>query len=122
MTTAVQSRSRFLTVLTVTAFAVAAASFTDRVYWWTHQQFLACDVQIADKPQPPYCRLYAELDWMFWYGPLVSLAISLLVLLLRRRRWHSSPVLPVVVFWLSALMSIRTAFVLLVGLAMRGIH
>jgi hypothetical protein len=122
MTTAVQSRSRFLSVLSVAAFTVAVASFIDRVYWWTHQQFLDCDVQIAGRPQPPYCRAYAELDWMIWYGPLVSLAISLAVLLLRRQRWHSAPVLPVVVFWLSVLMSIRTVFVFLVGLAMGGMH
>jgi hypothetical protein len=122
MTAEVQTRSRFLGVLSVTAFIVALASFVDRVYWWTHRQFLDCDVQISGTPQPPQCRAYAELDWMIWYGPMVSLAIALAVLLLRRRRWHSPPYLPVAVFWLSVLMSIRTAFVLLVGMAMSGMH
>jgi uncharacterized membrane protein len=118
----VDSRSRWLSVLTATAFIVALTSFLDRVFWWTHKQFADCAIQIGSVPQPPYCRAYDELDWIIWYGPPVSLVISAVVLLLRRRRWHSSPYTPVVLFWLSVLMSIRTVFVMLVRFAMSGIH
>jgi len=41
---------------------------------------------------------------------------------LRRQRWHSSPFTPVVVFWLSALMLVRTVFVMLVGFALSDMH
>jgi hypothetical protein len=118
----VQPRSRWLSVLTATAFIVALGSFLDRVFWWTHKQFADCAVQIGNVPQPRYCRAFDELDWMIWYGPLVSLAVSAVVLVLRRQRWHSSPFTPVVLFWLSVLMSIRTAFVMLVRFAMSDIH
>jgi hypothetical protein len=122
MTESVQSRSRWLSVLTAVAFIVALGSFLDRVFWWTHKQFAECAAQIGNLPQPPYCRSFDQLDWIIWYGPLVSLAISALVLLLRGQRWHSSPFTPVVLFWLSVLMSIRTVFVMLVRFAMSDIH
>ena len=101
---------------------MALASFFDRVFWWTHHQFAECGLQIENVPEPPYCRAYAALDWLVWYGPLVSLLMALVVLLLRRRRWHAAPYTAVVLFWLSVLMSIRTVFVLLVGFAMSGMQ
>ena len=122
MTDGVQSRSRLMSMLTLIALAVALGCFADRVFWWTHQQFADCEMQFAEMPQPAYCSVVSELDWIVWYGPLVSLAISFGVLLLRRERWHSSPFTPGAVFCLSALMSIRTAFVMLVGFVLRYLH
>jgi hypothetical protein len=122
MTDGARSRSRLMSVLTLIALAVALGCFADRVFWWTHRQFADCEMQFADMPQPGYCSVVSELDWIVWYGPLVSLGISFGVMLLRRERWHSSPFTPAAVFCLSALMSIRTVFVMLVGLVLRDLH
>jgi hypothetical protein len=122
MTDGVQTRSRLMSVLTAIALAVALGCFADRVFWWTHQQFADCEMQFGDMPQPAYCSVASELDWIVWYGPLVSLGISFGVLLLRRERWHLSPFTPAAVFCLSALMSIRTVFVMLVGFVLRYLH
>jgi hypothetical protein len=122
MISGAQGRLRSVSVLTALAFVVALTSFALRVFWWTHQQFAGCDVQIWNKPQPGYCGVVSLLDWVIWYGPLVSLAISAVVLLLRRQRWHSSPFTPVFVFWASALMCMRTALVMLIGFALRDMH
>jgi hypothetical protein len=122
MTDGARSQPRTATVLTATAFLVALACFLTRVFWWTHHQFLDCAVQIAGSPQPAYCRAVPELEWFIWYGPLVSLVISLFVLRMRHRRWHSPPYGPAAVFWLSVLMLIRTVFVILVGLFLRDLH
>jgi hypothetical protein len=122
MTDGVRSRSRLMSVLTLIALAVALGCFADRVFWWTHQQFADCEMQLADMPQPGYCSVVSELDWIVWYGPLVSLGISFGVLLLRYERCHSSPFTPAAVFCLSALMSIRTVFVMLVGFVLRELH
>ena len=59
---------------------------------------------------------------MIWYGPLVSLVISFGALLLRRQRWHSFPVTPVVVFWCSAVMLGPTAFAMYVTFLVRDMH
>jgi hypothetical protein len=109
-------------VLTLIALVVALGCFADRVCWWTHKQFADCEMKFGDMPQPAYCSLDPELDWIVWYGPLVSLGISFSVLLLRRERWHSSPFTPVAVFCFSALMSIRTVFVMLLGFVLRDLH
>jgi hypothetical protein len=109
-------------VLTLAAFLVALACFLTRVFWWTHHQFLDCAVQIAGTPQPAYCSAVSELEWFIWYAPLVSLLISLIVLRMRRRSWHSRPLGPVIVFWLSVLMLTRTVFVLFVGFFLRDLH
>jgi len=111
-----------MSVLTLIALAVALGCFADRVFWWTHRQFADCEMQFADITQPGYCRVVSELDWIVWYGPFVSLGISFSVLLLRPERWHSSPFTPTAVFCISALMSIRTVFVMLVGLVLRDLH
>src|ERR1700679_2572033 len=117
-----RSRMRLVSGLTVVALVVALVCFADRVFWWTHRQFADCDMQIFNRPQPGYCSVVSELDWMIWYGPFISLGIAVGVLLLRRQRWHSFPFSPVVVFWLSMLMLTRTAFVMLVGFALRNLH
>jgi len=117
-----QTRLRSVSVLTALAFVVALTSFAVRVFWWTHQQFAGCTLQLWNKPQPGYCGVVSLLDWVIWYGPLVSLVISVVVLLLRRQRWNSSPFTPVFVFWASVLMCMRTAFVMLVGFALRDMH
>jgi len=109
-------------VLTLIALIVALGCFADRIFWWTHKQFADCEMQFGEMPQPGYCSVVSELDWIVWYGPLVSLAISFSVLLLRRESWHSSPFTPVAVFCFSALMSIRTVFVMLLGFALRDLH
>jgi hypothetical protein len=117
-----RTRTRLLSVLTVIALIVALGCFADRVFWWTHKQFVDCEVQFMDLPQPRYCSVVSELDWIIWYGPLVSLGISFGVLLLRRERWHAPPYSPIAVFCCSALMSIRTVFVVLVGFVLRDLH
>jgi hypothetical protein len=117
-----QSRLRLVSALTIMASVVAFASFMDRVFWWTHKQFASCATQTWGTPQPPFCRVVSELDWMIWYGPLISLVISLIVLLLRRQRWHSSPFTPAVVLAVSALMFARTMFVMFAGLFLRDMH
>jgi len=122
MISGAKTRLRSVSVLTALAFVVALTSFALRVFWWTHQQFADCDIQIWNKPQPGYCSVVSLLDWMIWFGPLVSLVISVVVLRLRRQRWHSSPFTPVVVFWLSVLMLVRTVFVMLVGFALSDMH
>jgi hypothetical protein len=122
MTDGAQSRSRLMSVLTLIALVVALGCFAVRVFWWTHKQFADCEMKFGDMPQPAYCSVDRELDWIFWYGPLVSLGISFSVLLLRRERWHSSPFTPVAVFCFSALMSIRTVFVMLLGFVLRDLH
>lgn len=122
MSDVVPSRSRSAAALTATAFLVALACFMLRVFWWMHHQFLDCAIPIAGAPQPGYCSAVPELEWFIWYGPLVSLTISLIVLRMRSQRWHSSPFAPVVVFWLSALMLTRTAFVFAIGFFLRDMH
>ena len=111
-----------MSVLTILAFVVALTSFALRIFWWTHQQFADCNVQIWNRPQPGYCSVVSQLDWMIWYGPLVSLAISFGALLLRHQRWHSFPVTPVVVFWCSAVMLGPTAFAMYVTFLVRDMH
>jgi hypothetical protein len=122
MTEGAQFRSRLMSALTLIALAVALGCFADRVFWWTHKQFADCEMQFGNMPKPGYCSVVSELDWIVWYGPLVSLGISFSVLLWRRERWHSSPFTPATVFGLSALMSIRTLFVMLVGFVLRDLH
>jgi hypothetical protein len=122
MTDGPQARSRLMSVLTLIALAVALGCFADRVFWWTHKQFADCETQFEGVPQPAYCGVVSELDWIVWYGPLVSLGLSFSVLLLRREHWHSSPFTPVAVFCFSALMSIRTVFVMLLGFVLRDLH
>jgi peptidoglycan biosynthesis protein MviN/MurJ (putative lipid II flippase) len=117
-----QARSRLMSVLTLIALVVALGCFADRVFWWTHRQFADCEMQFGEAPQPAYCSVVSELDWMVWYGPLVSLGVSFGVLLFRRERWHSSPFTPIAVFCISALMSIRTVFVMLLGFVLRDLH
>jgi hypothetical protein len=117
-----QARSRLMSVLTLIALIVALGCFADRVFWWTHKQFVDCESRFGNLPQPGYCSVISELDWIIWYGPLVSLGISFGVLLLRPERWHAPPFAPIAVFCFSALMSIRTVFVLLVGFVLRDLH
>ena len=119
---AAHTRSPLLSALTITALVVALGCFALRVFWWTHQQFADCNIQIWNRPRPGYCSVVSELDWLIWYGPLVSLVISAVILLLRRQRWHSSPFTPVVVFYSSVLMLTRTVFVMLVGFALRDMR
>jgi hypothetical protein len=122
MTDGPQARSRLMSVLTLIALVVALGCFADRVFWWTHKQFSDCQMQFGEMPQPAYCSVVPELDWIVWYGPLVSLGISFSVLLWRPERWHSSPFTPAAVCCMSALMSIRTFFVMLVGFVLKHLH
>jgi hypothetical protein len=116
-----QPGPRLLNALSLLALLVALGSFIDRVLWWTHKQFRDCLVQ-TERPQPPYCVVSSELEWIVWYGPCVSLVIALLVLQWRSQKWHSRPFTPVVVLWLSVLMLIRTVFVMVVAFALRHMN
>jgi hypothetical protein len=113
---------RSVNALTFVALVVAVGCFADRVFWWRHQQFADCNIQIWNRAQPGYCGIVSPLNWVIWYGPLVSLGIAVVVLLVRRQRWHSSPYTLVVVFWCSVLMLTPTVIAMIVGFSLRDMH
>ena len=101
MSGGVQSGSRLVLVLTVIAGFVALASVADQALWLTHTQFSDCAIEIANRRQAGFCVYVPALIWLFGYGPVISVVTSLIALVMRRQPWHSSPIAPVVVFWLS---------------------
>jgi hypothetical protein len=115
-------KSSLESVLTLIALAVVLTCLAGHLFWWTHSQFAECNARIWNRPQPGYCGVILELNWLIWYGPLVSLGISFGVLLLRRQRWHSSPFLPALVFWFSALLFIPTLFGMFLGAFLENMH
>ena len=105
-----RSGSRLVVVLTVIAGFVALASVTAQVLWLTTTQFSNCDIEIANRRQAGFCIFVPTLDWLFAYGPVISVVTSLITLVRRRQPWHSSPIAPVVVFWLSVALLWNAAF------------
>jgi hypothetical protein len=105
-----QSGSQLAVVLTVIAGFVALASVTAQVLWLTHTQFSNCAIEIANRRQAGFCVYVPALNWLFGFGPVISVVTSLVILVRRRQPWHSSPIAPVVVFWLSVALLWNAAF------------
>jgi hypothetical protein len=108
--------------MTLITLIFALASFAVRVFWWTQKQFSDCYTQIWNKPQPAYCGVPSELNWVMWYGPLVTVAMAVSVLVLRGQGWHSSRFTPVVVFWFSIVSCVPKVLMMLLVMSLRNMH
>jgi len=101
---------------------IALICLAGRIFWFAARQFGACDLLIWNQPQPGYCGVVSELNWIIYYGPVVSIAISFAVLVLRPQRWYSSPRIPLLVFGLSALLLVPTFFGMFLRAFLGGMH